>query len=247
MINNNHYLTNKSAIQIQMNNDVNIKYGCKEAGDGDNYYIQDDNIFIDNEYFSLSSLFGVQAIVPIEQVNKLLRSPHQLYILDSTGTYFVSIMSKSYYNGSDGGSADHCQVGKKTYIYEICYANGISIPIEKMKSPKSKDCLDFVSINYNGRIYKINVCGDSTIGYLKRELLNQLDDELILTKDIKFLYGGKIYKDDNILLDELTRDRPFGLIANIIRMDSKIGGNNKTNKKKNKVYCLKRTKRRNML
>ena len=88
---------------------------------------------------------------------------------------FPSIMSVAYYDGADGESADHCQEGKQTDVYNLLPATGftrqkihdnvVSITLPETEGTNLK-------IQYKGLIYTLNIdVGQSSIGNVKDALL----------------------------------------------------------------------------
>ncbi len=261
VVNNEIFFSNKNYIRTQLNNNTNNKYGCKQAGDQMRFQ-SDNNINFTPIYFTLSAIAPVQILVKKSEMESLLTNSNKLYVCYSTTRILPAIMSVAYYNGTTGGvSADHCQTGKATHVYSLTPGNLVDIPIdnaeEEAAAPVAQQAEQTVKVQYKGVTYAFPVTLETTLNNLKDMLLNKLVQEnQIQTNNynVKFIYTGKIYKD-NDLNKQLTQlaNPPFGITLQSMvspisggRKSKKYGRFNKRNKltKRKKYLKHKKTFRR---
>ena len=276
IVNDQYFLTNKYELIRQSTQNSNIKYACVQAGDtmydddgnlvGINYSA-DANIIYDTEYFSLSSLFGLQIIVKKSEINEITSNMYssRFYSVVSSGKKLVAIISNAYIEGEVGVGADHCQTGKETEIYHIMPAkvscvkqsNTESEPSNKESQPSNE-----IKIQYKGKTFKIPIKENTTIGQLKELLLNKLISESDIDIDtnnvnVKFIYKAKMYTDDLQSISSISSpDSPYNItlqsmVTPKIQNTPTGGKRTKRNKKYNnkngnkKIKITKRNKKYN--
>jgi uncharacterized protein YjbI with pentapeptide repeats len=248
MINSSYYFTSKDAIKKQINNSANVKYGCIRAGDPpedmdeDNIYVQDENIIYNTLYFSLSSLFGLQILIKLENAKTIMNvTSGNMFVLRKAFT-LPAIISKQYVDGEGGGmSADHCQTGKETDVYNVFSASadcGAGAKIETAQEAKAdveEKTTNQVTISYKEGKYPLPIDLSTTTDNLKELLLDSLKSKGIIDSDknynVRFIFKGKVLNDD-IPLE--IKENPSALT--IQAMVNEIKGGRKT----------KRIKRKNM-
>ena len=261
MVNNKYYLTSIIALRKQLIDDKYIKYECIMAGENQYDeatqsiigidYTSDSNINYEIIYFSMSAILGLQILVVKNEIETIINSKYSsnLYIIEPTEIKLKGIISQGYINGSAGTSADHCQSGKETSVYTIkrasakCNVNSsTSVSSNKQQLTKSENN---INVQYKGNIYIFPITIDTNIGDIKQMLLNKLIDNrdpLVnsLNFNVKFIYTGKIYVQDDIKLTTLVNP-PFGITLQAM-ITPKTGGK-KTKKlkyKKRRNTCKKR-------
>lgn len=208
MINNSYYFTSKDAIKKQINNTINIKYGCKEAGE-QSRHVMDENIIYDTSYFSLSSLFGLQILIKLEDAKKMMDILSGNMFILRKSIKLPAIISQHFIDGGEGVSADHCQSGKATDTYTVSPAcpdfETSKKVIEVSKAvEESKDELSGMSnkiiISYKEGKYPISIHDGINVVELKELFLNDLKSKGIVESDknfnVRFIFKGKILKDD---------------------------------------------------
>jgi ankyrin repeat protein len=211
-IDNHNYFTNKKILIKQLNDAANIKYACIEAGynnpaEAEYRFTSDNNIIYDQEYLSLSSVFGLQIVVEKEEIEKLTENPYssQLYNVIHTGVKLGTIISYAYINNAYGASADHCQPGKETDVYTLvpgtAICTGDNSANEKENEVQSSNESIIIKIQYKTEIleFKIDDINNITIGEIKKMLL----DKLKINQNVKFIYKGKVYATDEMKLIEI--------------------------------------------
>ena len=255
MINGNYYLSSKREIKTQYENKNNIKHGCFEAGENvwvNNEltsidYTDESNIDFNKEYFTLSSLFGMQIVVKTEEIESILDCKYasQLYIVESTGVRLPAIISQAYINGSGGVSADHCQTGKATDVYTIKIASstcGTELEETKEETKQEEEKEDdnllnqVINILYKARPYSFSINQNNTIGDVKNMLLNKLiadNDATVnsLNFNVNFIFKGRVYKEDsnNTPLSTLENP-PYGITLQAM-ISPKVGGKKRRTRK----------------
>jgi hypothetical protein len=255
-VNEQYFLTSKRQLKIQLENPSNIKYGCKTAGNT-SAYIVDSNIVKSKEYLSLSSIISLQILVDTKNIISIINSnfSSNLFSLKPTSIKLPSIISKAFYDGGSGVSADHCQPGKETVVYEI----ETTIPIceiQQMESTEEQtETIKEINIQYKTNNFKLPVSEISTLEEIKTEFLNKLLYENIITsinQNVKFIYKGKMYTDTSIKLMNLENP-PFGMtlqamISPKVNETNAITGGKKTRKikKTNKNKRMKTNKNKTM-
>jgi uncharacterized protein YjbI with pentapeptide repeats len=243
MINNSYYFTSKEAIKKQISSNVNIKYGCRQAGE-QSRHILDTNIIYDTPYFSLSSLFGLQILIKLEDAKKMMDIlSGNMFILRKNIT-LPAIISQQFINGGEGVSADHCQSGKATDTYNVFLASPDCGTSEKVIEPvkevseaveESKDELTGMSnkiiISYKEGKYPISINDGMTVEELNNLLLDDLKSKGIIESDkifkVRFIFKGKILKDD---LPAEIKENPSAFT--IQAMVNPVSGGRKTIKKR---------------
>lgn len=238
MINNSYYFTSKDAIKKQIMDTANIKYGCKEAGEQSRHVI-DENIIYDIPYFSLSSLFGLQILIQVEDAKKMMDIlSGNMFILRKSIT-LPAIISQHFIDGGEGVSADHCQSGKETDTYLVFSAApdcGTSEKVEEVQAvEETKDELtgmsNKITISYKEGKYSISINHGTTVEELKELFLDDLKSKGIVEPDknfnIRFIFKGKILKDD---LPSEIKEKPADFT--IQAMVNIISGGKKTMKKR---------------
>jgi ankyrin repeat protein len=245
-IDNHNYFTNKKIIASQLVDAANIKYACVEGGynkpeNEDFRFTNDSNIIYDQQYLSLSAVFGLQIVVNKEEIEKLIENPYsgQLYNVIPTGVKLETIISQAYIDGTYGSSADHCQPGKETNIYKFIPGTGICMgdnsSKEKEQEVKSENQKPYIKIQYKGKILEfkeINDINNITLGQIKQMLLDKLLEENDITsinQNVKFIYKAKFYTADEMKLKEIEVN-PSGITLQ--SMLSPIVGGKKTKTKK---------------
>ncbi len=249
VVNNEILFSNKNYIRTQLNNNTNNKYGCKQAGDQMRFQL-DNNINFTPVYFSLSAIAPVQILVKKDEMESLLGNSNKLYICYSTNRILPAIMSVAYHQGTTSGvSADHCQTGKATHVYTLTPGNLVDIPIDEPEEevePVAQEEEQTVKVQYKGVTYTFPVTLETTLNNLKDMLLNKLVQENQIQNNnynVKFIYTGKIYKQDNnppynfnATLQQLvsSSESPFGIT--IQSMLTPITGGKKRVSKRCKKY-----------
>jgi hypothetical protein len=251
-IDNHNYFTNKKIIASQLVDAANIKYACVEAGynkpeNEDFRFTSDDNIIYDQQYLSLSAVFGLQIVVNKEEIQKLIENPYsgQLYNVIPTGLKLETIISQAYIDGTYGSSADHCQPGKETNIYKFIPGTGICTGVnpqekeqEKEQEVQSENQKPYIKIQYKGKILEFKEIDDInniTLGKIKQMLLSKLmqeNDITTINQNVKFIYKAKIYTKDDMKLIELDGS-PSGITLQ--SMVSPIVGGRKTKRIARKI------------
>ncbi len=238
VVNNEILFSNKNYIRTQLNNNVNNKYGCKQAGDQMRFQL-DNNINFTPIYFTLSAIAPVQILVKKDEMESLLRNSNKLYICYSTTRILPAIISVAYHQGTTGGiSADHCQPGKATHVYALTPGNLVDIPIDNVEEEPvaAQEQEQTVKVQYKGVTYTFPITLETTLNDLKDMLLNKLvqENQIQTNKyNVKFIYTGKIYKD-NDLNKQLTQlaNPPFGITLQSM-VSPIVGGKKRKTKRRN--------------
>jgi len=251
--NKTYFLTSKEIIKKNLKFPVNIKYGCKSAGNGSRF-ILDSNIKHNIKYMSMSSIIGLQIVVNYNEIEKITtnKTSANLFSLTPTNTILPAIISEAFINGGDGVSADHCQPGKETIVYNITAAQpfcGESEELETKNASKKRrrdeddgndednninvdEVANQIKVQYKGHIFSFSITETNNLEDIKRMLLEKLMTENLITsmsQNIKFIYKGKIYKENlnNTVLTSLENP-PFGITLQ--SMVSPTTGGRKTKK-----------------
>ncbi len=247
-LNNSYFLTSKIVIKNTMADKVNIKYECKQAGDNVSIYTKDSNIIYDTKYVSLSSIIGLQALVNYNEMEKIVndKTSSTLFYITRTRKKLPSIISQMYIDGGEGMSADHCGTGKERYVYNIYAAQPMCGEVEELNSSESQTSdaatsQNKLKIQYKGVAFPFPVTETDTIGEIKKLLLEKLMSENLIAsinQNVKFIYKGKIYTDDSILLSSLENN-PFDITLQSL-VSPKTGG--RKTRKTRKIYKRKTRK-----
>jgi hypothetical protein len=257
MINNSYYFTSKEAIKKQISNTVNIKYGCKEAGE-QSRHILDPNIMYDIPYFALSSLFGLQILIKLEDAKKMMDIlSGNMFILRKSKT-LLAIISRHFIDGGGGVSADHCQSGKATDTYNVFLASPDCGTTEKVIEPvkevseaveESKDEFTGMSnkiiISYKEGKYPISINADTSVDELKELFLDDLKSKGVVESDkffnVRFIFKGKILTND--LPSEIKENPADFTIQAMVNLVS--GGRKTIKRRKNmKKKTMKKGKKK---
>jgi ankyrin repeat protein len=267
--NNTYFLTTKDVIRQNLTSSVNIKYGCKQAGNGSRY-ILDSNIIRNTKYFSLNSIIGLQGVIDYNKIEEIIsnQTSSQLFGIIPTDKKLPAIISEAFINGGSGVGADHCQTGKETTVYTITVAQPLCGETNELDTKKSKkrqrveedsddedntnmdvdEDPNQIKIQYKGQIFSFPITETSNLEDVKRMLLEKLMADNLITSinsNVKFIYKGKIYKDNlnSVLLSSLENP-PFGMTLQA--MVNTITGGRKTRKTRKtikKTYRRKTKKR----
>jgi len=245
MINNNYYLTSKDVIKKQINNAINIKYGCRKAG-SQSIYVLDENIIYNIKYFSLSSLFGLQILIKLEDAKIMMDIVSgNMFILKKSIT-LTSIVSQTFLDGMEGMSADHCQAGKATDVYIVFFASVNCEVVQGSEavqgSEESKDELTItnkLTILYKEVKYLMSIYDGITVEILKELFLDNLKVNGIVEYDkkfnVRFIVRGKILNEE--LFTEIKKNPSEITIQSMV---TRIDGGKKT-KRPIKRTNIKRT------
>ena len=250
--NKSYFLTSKQIIKKTLLDSVNIKYGCKKAGDDPRRFAADSNIIHDNKYLNLSPIIGLQALVDYYDMQKLVdnKTSSNLFYITPTDKKLASIISQAYIDGGSGASADHCGTGKKTTVYSINTAQPICGTVEESEAQMSVEPVpqNEIKIQYKGTVFSFPITETNRLGEIKNLLLQKLVNEnsiASINQNVKFIYKGKIYTDDSIIVSSLENP-PFGITLQSM-ISPKTGGR-KTRKhrgrKHNRNTCTKNYKKR---
>ena len=243
MINSSYYFTSKDAIKKQINNSANVKYGCLKAGDPEdldevNIYVQDENIIYDTLYFLLSSLFGLQILIELDSARKMMDiTSGNMFILRKAIT-LPAIVSKQYADGEGGGmSADHCQTGKETDVYNVFSASADCGRRPEQQVQEIEKATNQVTILYKEGKYPIPIDGSTTTDNLKELLLDSLKSKGIIEPDnnynVRFIFKGKFLNDD-ILIEIKENPFAFTIHAMVDVNEIKAGIRTRRRRKSNK-------------
>jgi len=259
-----YYLVNKSEIYRQLNEPDFIKYECLIASDTLSGLL-DENIDYRIRYFSVSALFGLQFLVKLDDMLDILDNAEQFYIFQNANKQIPAIISQAVINGGTSVSGDACRTGKPRDVYNI--NPGIIEFVSRKRgrddiseSTSSSTAMDtdadnsdtnenrekrirsnIINIQYKGKIYSFDIHDNITIGEIKTLLLNKLVEEgdiIDTNQNVRFIYKGKIYTNDEILLS-LLENPPSGLTLQSM-IYPKTGGR-KT--KKRSINKKRKTKR----
>jgi hypothetical protein len=249
VINQTPYLLNKSSIKKQLKDNVQLKYGCKEAGDTLEYSL-DDNIEYKPIYFSLSSISPAQVVVKKDQIKSVLNSiRHRIFVAKNTNKILPSIISEAYLRGEAGTGADYCQNGKSRPVYELIKANAIDEPLETEVQETSEGNPHIVRVIYNknNSEFEFPITLTTSLQDIKEMLLNKLIEQNKLKHknfDIHFIYKNVVYTEDifeTILLKDL-KNPPYGIKLKAGFREI-IGGKRKKTQKRKKSKLRKTIKR----
>ena len=268
-LNNSYFLTSKIVIKNTMADMANIKYECKQAGDDVTIYTKDSNIIYDTKYISLSSIIGLQALVNYNEMEKIVndKTSSTLFYITRTRKKLPSIISQMYIDGGEGMSADHCGTGKERYVYNIYAAQPICGEVEELNSSESQTSdaanpqniseaatsqniseaatsQNKLKIQYKGFVFPFPVTETDTIGEIKKLLLEKLMSENLIAsinQNVKFIYKGKIYTDDSILLSSLENN-PFDITLQSMVSPKTGGRKTRKTRKTRKIYGRKKSK-----
>ncbi len=260
-VDDKYYLSNKFEILKQITDTSQIKLACIKAGENEvdennnlvGYnYIASSNIDNSVPYFSMSSIIGLQIVVNAKIMHKIISDNFstKLFILEPSGIVLPGIMSYAYYNGSYGASADHCQSGKSTPLYNIKPASPICNQTETETNEPANNEMQIdeepavteqtIKVQYKGHIFTLPVTLDTTLGDVQHMLIEKLiqnQDPNINSYNFtfQFIYAGTVYnrKEDqtNKLLTELANP-PFGITLQAM-VKPMTGGGKRTKKHKN--------------
>lgn len=249
VINQTPYLLNKSSIKTQLKDNVQLKYGCKKAGDTLEYSL-DDNIDYKPIYFSLSSISPAQVVVKKDEIRSVLNSfRHRIYIAQKTRKRLRSIISEAYLRGEGGASSDYCQNGKSRPVYELIKANPIDEPLESEVQETSEGKPHIVSVIYTSNNDKLDfpITLTTSLEEVKEMLLDKLIERNNLPHknySVHFIYKYVVYTEDvfeTILLKDL-KNPPYGIKLTAGFMEI-IGGKRKKTQKRKKSKLRKTNKR----
>jgi ankyrin repeat protein len=237
LVDKKYYLTDKNTIKNQTLDNTQIKYECRKSGTT-LPYLQDSNIIFDKKYFSLSFI-GLQFVTPFDkdELDAFMESEHQIYRYSWDGIVLNGIASDSYlYDVTGAISADHCQPGKKTYVYKISkLKTTVEIPlIESIPIPIETQSEKF-KVQYSGQIFEFEVKLDMTLEDIKQLILEKLVADGIEQKsEIKgFIYRGTLYPDTKFSDTKLTDVEPNPVpitLQTLIRKKSSYGGTKRKKK-----------------
>uniref|UniRef100_A0A6C0IS84 Ubiquitin-like domain-containing protein n=1 Tax=viral metagenome TaxID=1070528 RepID=A0A6C0IS84_9ZZZZ len=219
---NKYYLTNRSYINKELTNKINIKYRCIFAGenvydDSNNLvsydYTADKNIYYKEKYFSMNTLIGLPILVKVSELKNIINNSFasNVYYLTPSGS-LPAIVSLDYIDGGSGVGADHCQTGKKTEKCSIvtalvdCGSNLVKPVLTRQinlgqQEQEGTNPIDLnVKIQYKTKTIVIPIEQTTTIGQLKELLLEKLvlnsDIDSATNKNVRIIYTGKIYGAD---------------------------------------------------
>ena len=235
-IENQYYLLKKQYLIMQLNDENHIKHGCKKAGNDAHIYADDNNIIFEIQYLSLASIFGMQFVVKMEDVRNILDNPYstQVYVA-LFANILPGLISVAYIDGDDGESSDHCQTKKETPVYSLrpgkvkCHSSTAEEQAaEDFPVPNPNITL---KLQYKGFIFEFDIENQSiAIGEIKQILLDKLRQEgHIETKNqnVKFIYKGRVYRDDAIRLREIESESNNITLQSMV---TPISGGRKTRK-----------------
>jgi ankyrin repeat protein len=260
-VRNSYFLTDIESIKEQMENIANIKYECRKAGNTSEFML-DSNIIYNTEFFSLSSITGIQGVVKSNDMKKICAESSytsRLYEIRETTKKLSAIVSKKFIEGSDGVGADHCQPGKETTVYEImtaiptCGPHKLSPDESKEESKEEEKELQetkedpTLTIMYKTKPYSVDILSGITIGTLKTNVLNMLVEKGIIADtnfNVKFIYKGKVITDNAVTLYSLNPpDGMIGETMQVMLTPITTGGTKRKTKRRRK-RTLKRTLKR---
>ena len=242
MVNNQYFLTTKKGILIQFNDTNNLKYACIRAGNT-SQFILEENIIYDTEYLSLATILPMQILIKIEDAQKMIEPlSGNMFILRKYKT-ITSLISQNFLDGGAGASADHCQPGKQTDVYNVFLATPICgtkteaeedvkvaevQPSEAVEESKDEfsGMSNKLSILYNGVKYPISIDDNTSVNDLKELFLDDLiSKQLIENKNYntRFLFKGRILQGD---LPAEIKENPSNFVINV--MLNKLSGGRKT-------------------
>jgi hypothetical protein len=237
-IENQYYFTTKLNLARQLNDARNIKYGCIKVGDGIEF-TDDANIIYDQEYLSLSSLFGMQFIIEREEIESIVSHPvfvSQVYVAIPRRT-LPGVISLAYINGVDGSSSDHCTPEKEMLVYTLrpgvvkCKSSATSEDVMEEEAVVPINPNIVLKLQYKGRILQFEIENQTiTLGEIKQLLLDRLLAEQAISspnQNVKFIYKAKIYTDNDITLRTIE---PESNEITLQCMVSPIAGGKKTRK-----------------
>ena len=230
------FLTDKGSIKKIINDDVNIKYGCKRAGNTSEF-ILDENVNYNMEYLNMSMLIPMQIFVKLDEINSIIynKLSNRIFELKNTGLKLPAIISKAFLNGSGGVGADHCQPGKETEVYTftnvlpVCEREETNESTEQTETNINVEPI--INVMYKGVTYKINVNETMNIGDLKQSLITKLLSENVINsnnQNVRFVYLGKVYTDNSMVLSQLPN---FSYGITLQAMMNQIGGKKRKTKK----------------
>ena len=256
-VRNSYFLTDIESIKEHMKNITNIKYECRKAGNTSEF-INDSNIIYNTEFFSLSSITGIQGVVKSNDMEKICDDSSRLYEIRETTKKLPAIVSKGFIEGSGGVGADHCQPGKETTVYEImtavptCGPHKLSADESKEESKEEEKELQetkedpTLTIMYKAMPYSVDIRSGMTIETLKTAVLHMLVEKGIITDtnfNVKFIYNGKVITENAVALDSLNPDGMIGQTMQVMLTPITTGGTKRKTKRRRK-RTLKRTLKR---
>ncbi len=259
LVDGKYYLTTLQELNTQMVDTINIKYACIQAGEnqydendelvGTNY-THESNIDESIKYFSMTSVIGLQILVNYDDMKFIVKewNSSKYFSLKPSGFRLPSLMSQAYLDGTIGSSADHCQTGKETEVYDIirisakCNAPVAQTPV----APVAQQQSNTIKIQYKGQVIELPIAINTTIGEIKNILLNKLVETGSIqstNQKVRLIYTGKVYDkptQDGILLSELANP-PFGIVIQAL-VTPVTGGKKRKTKRHMKINKKKTQK-----
>jgi len=245
LIEGKYYLTSKDVIKKQINT-TNVKYGCRKAGNGSRFVL-DDNIISEIQYLTLSAVVPLQILITLEDAEKIT-SPlsANMFVLRNTGVKLPAIISEEFIRGGSGVSADHCQPGKATDVYGVFIASpvcGANAKVEEKEEMKELAPGNEFIIKYKEKEYKFPVDQVFNVEGLNNMFLDTLVSQGVITDKnytVRLIASGK--KVDDVLLNTIRSNPSNSVIQALI---NKQNGGNRTKKVKrvNRVNRASNTKR----
>jgi ankyrin repeat protein len=247
LIEGKHYLTSKDVIKQQINV-TNVKYGCRRAGNGSRF-VMDENIISETPYLTLSTVVPLQILITLEDARKITHPlSANMFILKNTGLKLPAIISEEFIRGGNGVSADHCQPGKETDVYGLFVAAPVCGDNAKVAEKEESNIAapvpgNEIIIKYKEKEYRLPVGLVNNVEELNNMFLDKLVSQGVVTdKNYKVrLLSGSGFVDDAKLM-KIKEDPSNSVIQALI---NKQNGGNRTKKVKrvNRAKQSKRVKR----
>lgn len=260
LVDGRYYLTTLQELNNQMVNTMNIKYACIQAGEnqydendelvGTNY-THESNIDESIKYFSMTSVIGLQILVNYDDMKFIVKewNSSKYFSLKPSGFRLPSIISQAYLDGTIGSSADHCQTGKETEVYDIIRISakcGAPVAQTVPVAPVAQQQSNTIKIQYKGQVIELPIRVNTTVGELKNILLNKLVETGSIqstNQNVRLIYKARIYdkpEQNNISLSELANP-PFGIV--ISALVAPVTGGKKRKTKRHMKINKKKTQK----
>ena len=241
-LNQSYFLTSRPILQQYLNNPVHLKYGCLKAG------ILDRANF--NKTLTLQlSLFGLQVLVPVEDLLMELRKPkaRSFYLGETTQT-FPSIVSHAFLTGDVGVGTDHCMSGKEVSVFrmfESVLVDGDSEEESTGRESTGRESTGrennaFIKVQYKTEQFVFPITESTTLDAIKHHLLDTLREKgtTFHAPKVQFMYKGHRYQDGSMPLTAL--ENPAHQMTLQAMITQTTGGS----KRRRKRRCKSRKKRR---
>jgi len=211
---------------------------------------RDTNVNRTMAYMLTRTFIAFDVLIPLFQISKIIYpytdeivgDPSRIYLISDEpddSARAVTTLNMLDNPNANASSSTHC--GKKTgrdihTLFEVVNTkkDDLEASAEEESDPEAKAPSSTLTVIYKEVKYPLPITTEYTIGELKRDFLNILIENRVISNannKVKFMFGGKLFMEDATRITEMS-DPPFDIKIHAMVSPLPVGTGRRLNTRK---------------